>query len=105
MLRIDLLGTATLRMSGRMAEGCREEVEAFVGSHGDLPGMVVDLSEVTYVDRAGEAVLCWLGQRGAKFAADNPYVLHVCERLRLSIAEESIPSGRPHNTLRGGHHE
>src|SRR5208337_612 len=105
MLRIDLLGTATLQMSGRMAEGCREEVETFVGSHRDLPSMVVDLSEVTYVDRAGEAVLCWLGQRGAKFAADNPYVFHVCERLHLSIAEPHILSAQPHDTRRGGQHE
>jgi hypothetical protein len=105
MLRIDLLGTATLRMSGRMAEGCREEVEAFVGSHGALPGMVVDLSEVTYVDRAGEEVLCWLSHLGAKFTADNSYGLHVCERLRLSIAKPRPLSHRPHDTWRGGQHE
>jgi ABC-type transporter Mla MlaB component len=105
MLRIDLLGTATLRMSGRMAEGCREVVETFVGSHAVLPSMVVDLSEVTYVDRAGEAVLCWLGQREAKFTADNPYVLHVCERLHLSLAEPHILAGRPHDMQQGGQHE
>jgi len=105
MLRIDLLGTATLRMSGRMAEGCREEVETFVGLHGALPSMVVDLSEITYVDRAGEEVLCWLGQLGAKFMADNTYGLHVCDRLHLSIAEPRALSDRPHDTQRGGRHE
>jgi hypothetical protein len=87
MLRIDLLGTATLRISGRMAEGCREEVATLVGSRRDMPSMVVDLSEVTYVDRAGEEVLCWLSHLGAKFTSDNLYALHVCERLRLSIAK------------------
>jgi hypothetical protein len=102
MLRIDLLGTATLRMSGRMAEGCREEVENFVGSHGSLPSMVVDLSEVTFVNRSGEEVLCWLGQLGATFMADNSYGLHVCERLHLKIAEPRVLSDRPHDTRLGG---
>lgn len=105
MLRIDLLGSATLRMSGRMAEGCREEVKAFVGLHGVLPSMVVDLSEVTYVDRAGEEALCWLGQLGAKFMANNSYGLHVCERLQLSIAESRALSERLHDRRQEGHHE
>ena len=100
MLRIDLLSNATLRMSGRMAEGCLEEVENFVGFHGVLPEMLVDLSEITYIDREGEEVLCWLGQLGAKFTADNPYALHVCERLRLSIAEQCILLDRPRHTSR-----
>jgi hypothetical protein len=78
-----------------MAEGCREEVETFIGSFRTLPNMVVDLSEVTFVDRAGEEVLCWLGQLGAKFIADNAYGLHVCERLRLSIAEPLVLSDQP----------
>ena len=104
MLRIDLLGTAILRMSGRMAEGCREEIEAFVGSHGALPGLVVDLSEVTYADRAGEEVLCWLSHLGAKFTADNAYGLHVCERLHLNIAEPHVLSDRPYDARRGGQH-
>jgi len=105
MLRIDLLDTTTLRISGRMAEGCREEVEAFVGSHGALPGTVVDLSEVTYADRAGEEMLCRLGRLGAKFTADNPYALHVCKRLQLDIAEPRILPGQPDDTRRGGRHE
>jgi hypothetical protein len=104
MLRIDLLGTTNLRMSGRMAEGCREEVEAFVGSHGALPGLVVDLSEVTFVDRAGEEALRWLSLLGAKFTADNSYGLHVCERLHLHIADSHLLSDRPCNARRGGQH-
>ncbi len=49
MLRIDLLESDRLRMSGRLAEGCRAEVETFVGSHETVPNTVVDLSEVTYI--------------------------------------------------------
>ncbi|MGA2570932.1 MAG: hypothetical protein ABSF23_10465 [Terracidiphilus sp.] len=83
MLRIDRLDTAVLRMSGRMTEGCREEVESVVGNRRELSHTVVELSEVTYIDHAGEELLSWLGQCGAKFTADSSYALHVCERLHL----------------------
>jgi len=88
-----------------MAEGCREEIENFVSSHKALSGMVVDLSQVTYFDWAGEAALCWLGQLGAKFTANNPYSLHVCERLHLEIAEPRILPGDPQDTQEGAHHD
>jgi hypothetical protein len=94
MLRIDLLGTATVRISGRLAEGCREEVESFLDSHPALPGTIVDLSEITYIDSAGEEVLCWLGQRGARFAANSTYAVHVCERLHLNMAELPAAASR-----------
>lgn len=105
MLRIDLLSTAVLRMSGRLAEGSREEVEAFVGSHEPLPNLVVDLSEVTYIDRGGEDLLSWLGRRGARFAADSTYAHHVCERLRLSMSDLPGASGRAQDTLEGTRNE
>lgn len=100
MLRIDLLNSAVLRMSGRLAEGCREEIEAFVSPHGSLGNLVVDLSEVTYIDRDGEEVLSWLDRRGAKFAADNSYALHICERLHLAMSGLAVTSGKTQNRRR-----
>jgi len=105
MLRIDLLESDLLRMSGRLTEGCREEVETFIGSHETVPNMVVDLSEVTYIDWAGEEVLCWLGKRGVRFTANNSYPLHICERLHLRMADSrsALP---PHKTQAGScHHD
>jgi hypothetical protein len=101
MLRIDLFGHATLRMSGRLAEGCREEVKAYLDSDQALESIVVDLTEVTYIDHAGEDTLRWLGRRGARFTADNPYALHICDRLRLKIQEPHPQSGQTHDS-RGG---
>lgn len=98
MLRIDLLDTTILRMSGRLAEGCREEVEGIVGAQEALPKMIVDLSQITYIDREGEELLCQLGRRGAKFAADSPYVQHVCERLHLAMPETRAASLDPLQT-------
>ncbi len=101
MLRIDRLDTAVLRMSGRMTEGCREEVESVVGGHKELSNTVVDLSQVTYIDRAGEELLSWLGQCGATFTADSSYALHVCERLHLRTL--AIPAaGEPSSAIAGG---
>ena len=102
MLRIDRLDTAVLRMSGRMTEGCREEIESVVGSRKELSNTVVDLTEVTYVDHAGEELLSWLGQRGARFTADSPYALHVCERLHLRTTVAPAPAGHT-SSLPGGH--
>lgn len=98
MLRIDLLESGLLRMSGRLAEGCRAEVETFVSSHATVPNTVVDLSEVTYIDWAGEEVLCWLGQRGMRFTANNSYPLHICERLHLSVVDSrsALPTQKTH---------
>ena len=105
MLRIDLLNSSVVRLSGRFAEGCREEVETFPGFHPSPPNLFVDLTEVTYIDHAGEETLRWLGQRGAKFTADNPYALHVLERLHLDIAEPGMMSGDFHDTRKGAQHE
>jgi hypothetical protein len=93
MLRIDRLDTAVLRMSGRMTEGCREEVESVVGPHQLLTNTVVDLSEVTYIDHEGEELLRWLGQCGARFTAGSSYALHVCERLHLRMSDLPIAAG------------
>ena len=101
MLRIDLFGHATLRMSGRLADGCREEVKAYLDSDQALESIVVDLTEVTYIDRAGEDTLRWLSRRGAKFTADNPYAVHICERLRLRLQEPRAQSSQTHDS-RGG---
>jgi hypothetical protein len=93
MFRIDLMDTAILRMSGRMAEGCREEVESVLGERRELSHTIVDLSEVTYIDRTGEELLSWLDRCGARFLADSSYVSHICERLHLKMSRLPIASG------------
>jgi len=107
MLRVDLLDASTLRLSGRLAAGGREVVESVVepmwGSREALANIVIDLSEVTYIDHAGEEVLCWLGQRGARFKADSSYAIHVCERLQLNMAAPPKQPSRPENAGKGEH--
>jgi hypothetical protein len=59
--------------------------------------LLVDLTEVVFVDAAGEEVLSFLGRFGAEFVAPNSYALDVCERLNLGVAPNgsSYLSGEP----------
>ncbi|HUJ81817.1 MAG TPA: hypothetical protein VLW83_08035 [Candidatus Acidoferrales bacterium] len=59
--------------------------------------LIVDLTEVVFIDDVGEQVLSFLGRLGALFVAPNSYALDVCERLNLSIAANGIP---PESALR-----
>ena len=55
-------------------------------------GLVVDLTEITFIDAVGEEVLSFLGSFGAEFVATTSYTLDVCERLQLPLAR----TGGPH---------
>ncbi|MDR3793009.1 MAG: hypothetical protein P4L03_06480 [Terracidiphilus sp.] len=48
--------------------------------------VVVDLSEVIYVDAEGEEALFWLSQIGVFFKATSYYTIEICRRLCLKMA-------------------
>jgi hypothetical protein len=74
-------------MVGPYAEDARSAL-----AHRRLPpSIIVDLSDVAFVDSFGEQVLLWLGRLGATFVADNVYARSVCEDLHLQIATKSGP--------------
>jgi hypothetical protein len=43
---------------------------------------IVNLDEVTFIDRNGERMLRWMSNRGAQLVASDVYVQHVLDRLR-----------------------
>ena len=96
MLRVevhDASNTTWPRVDGRFVGAFAEDTKAMV-VRCKLPShLVVDLSEVMFVDGEGE-VLLWLARIGAQFVANSFYSLDVCERLCLPIFQES-GSGRP----------
>ena len=59
--------------------------------------LVVDLTDVTFIDSVGEAVLSFFSRLGAKFVAVDAYMLDVCERLHLPLARSRK------ETALGGH--
>jgi len=57
--------------------------------------LIVDLSEVTYIDSMGEQSLIWLCTLSAKFIADTCYARNGCERLHLTKVEGCEHSSQP----------
>jgi hypothetical protein len=76
-----------MRLEGRFVGPFAEDTMDLVTRRKIPLRLVVNLSEVTFVDAVGEEMLSWLARIGGKFIADNCYPLHVCERLHLPIAE------------------
>ena len=74
----------TMRIEGRFAGHFASEARQLVAVRNLPSDLVVDLSDVTFVDSAGEDALTWLKTIGAEFVADTSYSLHLCERLQLS---------------------
>ena len=95
MLRVEFqnaANTLTIRIEGRFVGTFAEEARTLL-TRGKIPRkLVVDVSEVTYVDPVGEQVLAWLGRIGAEFVADSCYLRDVCERLNLRLVGQRTGS-------------
>jgi anti-anti-sigma regulatory factor len=74
-----------LRIEGRFVGHFAEEATRSVLRRNLPAELVVDLSEVTFADAAGEEALRLLRSMGAKFVAESSYSLHLCEHLHLPL--------------------
>jgi len=80
MLRVefeDVGDTVTMRLQGRFVGPFAKDTRDLVTHCKIPPRFVVNLSEVTFVDAAGEEILSWLARIGGRFIADN------CSHARL----------------------
>jgi hypothetical protein len=99
MLRVecqDIGDIVTLRLEGRLVGEFAKDARELVTRRKSPPRLLVNLSEVTFVDGVGEDVLLWLARIGGEFVAENCYPLHVCERLHLPMAPKcarALPRG------------
>ena len=74
----------TLKLEGKLVADWAEQAR-FLVTEDVLPkGLIVDLTEVSYIDSVGEQLLKWLASVGALFVAGSVYALSVCDRLCLS---------------------
>lgn len=73
----------TLKMEGSLVRDWAEQARSLVTKYVIPKGLIVDLTDVSYVDGAGEQLLKWLGSLGAEFVADDNYTEDVCERLNV----------------------
>jgi hypothetical protein len=97
MFRIDVSGEdgkPTVKIAGRLEARCAEEVKRHVLRCRDPHWLVVDLSEVIFVDSSGEELLSWLAQIGAQAIAQGFYCLDICERLHLPTLKASASRRR-----------
>ena len=86
----ELPGGSTLKLEGRMVGHWANEAKALLSKHDQVPkGLIVDLSDVSYIDTLGEQVLLWFASIGALFKSRSLYPALVCERLQLPLQESS----------------
>jgi hypothetical protein len=89
MLRVEMHdedGTLIMRLYGRLSGEYAADVRNLLTSCNPEARLVVDLTEVTFVDAIGEEVLSLFGQQSGEFIADNVYAKSLCERLQLPFA-------------------
>jgi hypothetical protein len=97
MLRVEMHDSANslvLRIQGRFTgEGAEDVRELVTRCHIEM-SLVVDLTDLTFIDSVGENVLLFLKRFGAEFTSETAYSLDVCERLGLPIACRHISHTR-----------
>ena len=96
MLRVDILDSAnalSLKLEGRFTGNEAENTCTLMTRCHDGKTLVVDLTEVTFIDSMGEEVLSSFGRFGAEFVAQTSYTLDICERLHLRLAPDQASDG------------
>ena len=88
MLRIMIADSAMEErwtLQGRLVAPWVRELEAnWKRAHSMVEGRrcIVNLEEVTFIDKSGERMLRSMSRQGASFVATDVYVKHVLDRLR-----------------------
>ena len=77
----------TLKMAGKLVGELADEARSLVTTEILPKGLIVDLTDVSYIDSAGQRLLIWLGSVGAVFVARSVYAAPICERLGLEAVE------------------
>ena len=76
---------SALKLEGRLVDAWAVQVKSLLSRHFVSSGLLVDISEVSYVDSIGEQLLLWLRELQAKFVAESSYTRDICERLHLTL--------------------
>jgi hypothetical protein len=92
MLRVECKergNTLAIQLQGRLVVNFAEDTMATVARFKHSSNTIVDLSDVTFIDEAGESVLRWMREIGANFIAERSYALSICERLHLPTVDKT----------------
>jgi anti-anti-sigma regulatory factor len=91
MLKITIRETATEErwiLHGRLTDPWVHELRTcWKKKHRSNVGRtcIVDLNEITFIDKCGERVLRMLARGGAQFTASGMYTRHVLERITAKL--------------------
>ena len=83
-----------MKIEGQLRGDYAEYTRTLVTSCDSGMRLVVDLTDVTFVDSGGEEVLSLFGRVGVEFIADNVYSRDLCERLHLPLARTAVRNRR-----------
>jgi len=73
----------TLKIEGRLVGHVATDVRSAVASKQTPGKLIVDLSDLTWVDIKGEELLLWLARIGCSFVTGNAYSSFLSEKLSL----------------------
>jgi len=93
MLRVEMhdsVHTVIFRLQGRFTGDGAEQVRMLVIRCPVQMKLVVDLTEISFIDSVGEEVLLFIRRFGGEFVAETSYTLDVCERLCLPLAHSGM---------------
>jgi hypothetical protein len=100
VLKITITETPTERrwiVQGRLVEPWVSELRTtWKRAHGieDKRTCVIDLNDVTFIDKGGERLLRAMSKKGAQLMAKGLYVKHVLEQLKSSWMPSAGRIGR-----------
>ena len=108
MLRVEtqeLDGALICRLEGRFTGEMAEHVRLLVTRCESELELVIDLTEVMFIDAMGEDVLSFVKKLGGTFIAETAYSRDICERLHLPLISDhkstNQASGDPDGTGNG----
>lgn len=73
------------RLEGRFTGDGAEQVRTLVTRCDNNLALIVDVTELLYIDAVGEDVLSLMKKLGGEFVAETAYARDICERLQLPL--------------------
>ena len=98
MLRVgtkQIDGAFICRLEGRLTGEGAEQVRLLVTRSDSTLAIVVDLTDIMFIDAVGEDVLLFVRKLGGNFIADTSYSRDICERLQLPLLRDRQPDSQP----------
>jgi hypothetical protein len=93
MFRVEMqqrVNAVVMKIEGQLRGDYADYTRTLVTNCDTGMRLVLDLTDVTFVDSVGEEVLSLFGRAGAEFVADNAYSRNLCERLNLPLANTAL---------------